>query len=425
MRPIYFAHGYREREAPLASYFGKLMGKIDFIPSLDPPSGDVNSAKLERHLRYTEGLVAVLTAREEGPSLHILYEISMAIRTRKPSLVFVEDTLPENILPPGALHCRFSARSYVRELRDHFHALEILRGYMGEKQLPRYRVSDRQRTCVLAGVNDLSSNLKKQTVKLLEKRGYKLLDVSSDDSPVPLPGNFHYNISDADLSISIVNSKSIMSVYALAVSQSMLVPTILLATNGYPLTQNIPEEYQRRLIYNDDIDKSLEIIDKQIELYEEDFLEIDSEGKAEKYADQLAGVSLQPGHYSQDIRTQIIQEVTMGDKYEAGQVGAQGPYAHAHDMTFNQIWNQAKGNIDLPNLSKELKSLREELQKSAKNAEDFAEIGAVADAEIEAQKGDGPKALSALAKVGKWTLGVAEKIGVGVATAAIKAACGF
>ncbi len=115
----------------------------------------------------------------------------------------------------------------------------------------------------------------------------------------------------------------------------------------------------------------------------------------------------------------------MGDRYEAGQVGAQGPHAHAHDMTFNQIWNQAKGNIDLPTLSKELKILREELQKSAKNAEEFAEIGAVANAEIEALKGDGPKALSALAKAGKWALNVAEKIGVGVATAAIKTACGF
>jgi hypothetical protein len=126
-----------------------------------------------------------------------------------------------------------------------------------------------------------------------------------------------------------------------------------------------------------------------------------SEGKAENYADQLAGVSLPPGHYSQDIRTQIIQEITMGDRYEAGQVGALGPYAHAHDMTFNQIWNQAKKNIDLSTLSKELKTLREELQKTAKEAEEFAEIGAVANAEMEAQRGDGPKALSALAKTGK------------------------
>ena len=120
-----------------------------------------------------------------------------------------------------------------------------------------------------------------------------------------------------------------------------------------------------------------------------------------------------------------IEEVTMGDRFEAGQVGAQGPNAHAHDMTFNQVWNQTKGGIDLPALSNELKILREELQKSAKSAEEFAEIGIIASAEIEAQNGDGPKALSALAKTGKWALNVAEKIGVGVASAAIKTACGL
>ena len=49
----------------------------------------------------------------------------------------------------------------------------------------------------------------------------------------------------------------------------------------------------------------------------------------------------------------------------------------------------------------------------------------VASAEIEAQKGDGPQTLSALAKAGKWALNVAEKIGIGVASAAIKTACGL
>jgi len=276
MRPLYFAHGYREREAPFSAYFSKLMGRLDFIPSLDPPSDDVNSAKLERHLRYTDGLVAVLTEREGGPFLHILYEISMAIRARKPGLVFVEDTLPEDILTRGVLQCRFSARSYVREIRDHFHALEMLKSYMGEQQLPRYRVSSRQRFSVLTGTDELS--------------------------PIPLPGHMHYEISDADLIISVVSSKDVLSTYALGVSQSALVPNILLAVSDYPIKPLIPEEYQRRIISNDDVDKSLKAIDSQIELYEEDFLEIDTEGKAEKYADQLAGISLVPGHCSQDPR---------------------------------------------------------------------------------------------------------------------------
>lgn len=76
MDPVYFAHGYREREAPFAAHFGSLMRSIGFLPSLDPPSDDVNAAKLERHLGYTTGGIAVISARPEGPSPHILFEIS-------------------------------------------------------------------------------------------------------------------------------------------------------------------------------------------------------------------------------------------------------------------------------------------------------------------------------------------------------------
>jgi hypothetical protein len=37
-----------------------------------------------------------------------------------------------------------------------------------------------------------------------------------------------------------------------------------------------------------------------------------------------------------------VQEQIMGDKYVVSQAGAVGPEAHAHDMTFNQIWNQVE-----------------------------------------------------------------------------------
>jgi len=49
-------------------------------------------------------------------------------------------------------------------------------------------------------------------------------------------------------------------------------------------------------------------------------------------------------------------------------------------------------------------------------------IVAVADVEEAAAKGDGPAALGYLKTAGKWTLGIAEKIGVAVAAEAIKRA---
>jgi hypothetical protein len=129
--------------------------------------------------------------------------------------------------------------------------------------------------------------------------------------------------------------------------------------------------------------------------------------------------------YNEEIHLHINNGEIMRDKYEGGQIGAQGPHAHAHDMKFDQIWFQNQGNIDLDSLANELCTLRNEMQKSAKNPEDYIQIGAIASAEIEAKKGNGPQALSSLKKVGKWGLNIAEKIGVDVATAAIKAACGL
>ncbi len=49
-------------------------------------------------------------------------------------------------------------------------------------------------------------------------------------------------------------------------------------------------------------------------------------------------------------------------------------------------------------------------------------IGAVASAQAAAQEGDGPTALSHLKTAGKWGLDVATRIGVNVASPAIKSA---
>jgi len=423
MHPIYFSHGYREREAPFAAYFSSLMAKVGFVPSLDPPSNDVNSAKLERHLSYTNGMVAVLSNRETGPSPHIIYEMSMGLRCNKPTLVFAEDSIPESLLPRKVIIKRFSERSYIRETTDHLYALERLSAYIGKSQLPRYRGEESQKSCIFLGDNILSSDVRNAVKSLLDHKGYMIKRVSPKSKTLPISGFDHSEIQHTNLAISVLTSKSPFNSYVLGALQTTLVPTITLSVGYYPLIEGVPEEYQRRVIQKND-QQDFDLIKSQIELFEEDFIEIDSSGKAEKYADKLAESPFQ-GQYTHAFRTNIIQEVTMGDKYEAGQVGAQGPNAHAHDMTFNQIWQQNKDKLDVAALSKELLALRNSMQSEATTAEHFAEIGAVASAEIEAEKGNGAKALEALSKAGKWSLGVAEKIGVNVATAALKSAIGI
>jgi uncharacterized protein YjbI with pentapeptide repeats len=108
-------------------------------------------------------------------------------------------------------------------------------------------------------------------------------------------------------------------------------------------------------------------------------------------------------------------------KYVVGQAGSVGDNAHAHNMTFQQAWNQS--NIDLTQLAEELTRLRAAMKQETQGTrEQDKAIVVVADAEEAAINGDGPTTLQHLKAVGTWALSVAEKIGVTVATEAIKRA---
>ena len=66
MSIVYFAHSYRGRDAGVVDFFARLIRSEGLTLSLDPPSDAVNSAKLQRHLNASDGLIAVLSRRPEG-----------------------------------------------------------------------------------------------------------------------------------------------------------------------------------------------------------------------------------------------------------------------------------------------------------------------------------------------------------------------
>ena len=72
-----------------------------------------------------------------------------------------------------------------------------------------------------------------------------------------------------------------------------------------------------------------------------------------------------------------------------------------------------------------MNTLRRYLRQEAVEPEHDVAIGAIANAEVAAKEGNGPKTLEWLGKAGKWTLDNAGKIGVEVATAALKIALGL
>ena len=110
-----------------------------------------------------------------------------------------------------------------------------------------------------------------------------------------------------------------------------------------------------------------------------------------------------------------------GDTYSiSGQAGAVGPGAHSHDNTFQQIRG---GGLDLPKLAEELERLRNAMKgETTGTREEDKAIGAVADAEEAATKDDGSAVFGYLKGAGIWGLKIAEKIGVSLATEALKKA---
>ena len=104
----------------------------------------------------------------------------------------------------------------------------------------------------------------------------------------------------------------------------------------------------------------------------------------------------------------------------AGSIVGDDNTLQARDINLHQLWNQAGSSIVLPALAEELGRLRAAMRQEASELEHDEALGAVASAEKAAKQSDGPRALEYLKAAGKWTLGIAEKIGTELAVAAMK-----
>jgi hypothetical protein len=131
------------------------------------------------------------------------------------------------------------------------------------------------------------------------------------------------------------------------------------------------------------------------------------------------------GSFVQGAGSDQDSEVVVGDQYTVGQAGAVGPLASAQNMTFQQVWHQASSDIDLVCLKSELGVLRAAMREKGGEPEHDIAVAEIASAEVAAKNGDGPSAISHLAKAGQWALDVAKSIGTTVAVAAIKASLGM
>ena len=426
MNLVYFSHSYREEDAAIVRYFARLLRSESLIPSLDPPSGAVNAAKLERHLNSSDGMVSILTRRTGGVSPHILFEISLCLKSRKPLIIFVEDVLSDELVPSRVLQRRFSRKSFLRQVRQHRHGLQIFKAYLGDSPPPRYQPSISRRSCLMIGLEVLSESAKRELPEIIESRGYSPTDITDLRRTSPDDLGIYECIACSDVALCCIDSRSPESQYLLGAIHAAFIPAITFTADAaYKFTAHVPQEYQPRILNSADSAGTRSVLDKEFDVYEQDFVELDNQDEVETYTALLVDVASSKGNYDEGVRNIFIKELIMRDQYKTGQAGAVGPGSQAHHINFNQIWNEAGSSLPLPTMAQELSKLREVLLQTAAEPEQYSAIGAIASAETEARKGNGAKMLEYLSTAGKWTLDTATKIGTTVAAAAIKESLGI
>lgn len=425
MRLVYFSHSYRKEDAAVVRYFGELIRSEGLLPVLDPPSESVNAARLQRHLRDSDGMVVILTRRDAGVSPHILFEATLCLQARKPLLVFVEDILSADRIPPRVLKSRFSRKWFFRQIRDHRQSVRLFRSYLGDDPPPRYQPTSTRQTCLAVGLSALGPKVRQATVEAIDGYGYNVVVDRLSDNVQDQSVQLSEHLACADLAVEVMDSDDPSDHYLMGAVRATFIPRISLTSDkDHQYDERIPLEYQPHVVSASDVGATTSVLGAQFDLYEQAFVELDTPEEVTLYVDLLLKAANPLGEYERSTRNLFIKELTVGDQYKVGQAGAVGPNALAHDMTFQQVWNESSAKLDLDTLASDLARLRLALKAEAESAEEDAAVGEIALAEVAAKRKDGPKALAHLKNAGRWALSVAEKIGVAVASAAIKTAMG-
>lgn len=314
MQLIYYSHSYRPADDSINEFFQELMVDEQLTPSLDPKSDRLNAAKPERHLRSTDAMVSVIPWRDPAPSEYIRWEVGLGLRARRPQLVFVEDTLPDDLVPSGLLQRRFSRRRLLREVRDHRHAINVLKGYIGKDPPPNYQPTAARRRCVVIGGSRLSRAQLNALMALLESLRYSTV-VLQRGQRLPDDLQIEQTLQRAALCISLAEGLAASEYYLLGVARAALTPTILLTQDpGHAYHPVIPREYQARFVANGDVDGLLRTITTEADVFEEDYLELTEDKQIKRYKQfQESLLRSQRDGYSQEARRQVFNFMGSGD----------------------------------------------------------------------------------------------------------------
>jgi hypothetical protein len=357
---IYFSHSYREEDVKITKYFSNLIENEKLTIRMDPPSGDFNAAKMVQNLGYCDGMIAVLTKRENGVSPYIQFEINQCIKARKPLLVFIEDTLPDDIIPVRIPQKRFSRHAYYYGAREHKHGVQILKGYFCEKGLPKYHTYSGRKKCLLVGISILPEDTRKVIQETVEDYGFFPLNIDTELSLLIENTTFYDTIASANLAVVYLHDDTDAHHY-LAMFEWASVPVIVF----YNKTSENFDKNLSGLKYSlcdfSDPDTCKEELLQQISLFEQEYLDLDSEEKIREYTESLIEYGSSKGVYPDDVRTIIIEHL---EQLNMANEGGRIQNIRANQIQYNNIWNNVKDNVDFDDLLQELHKIDDELSKS-------------------------------------------------------------
>lgn len=436
---IYYAHSYRTEDHLINEFFQELVVDEALTPSLDPQSDRLNAAKPERHLRSTDAMLVVLPQRDPAPSEYIRWEIGLGLRGRRPQLVFIEDTLPDDLVHPGILQRRFSRRRLLREVRDHRNAVRILKRYVGSDPPPTYHPTSLRRRCAVIGAGPLGRDSSEALLNYLEKNNYSVVVV---DAATRLPDQMaaEETIRRAAFCIALVEGLTPAEFYLLGAARASLVPTIAITLDpAYPYSAITPKEYQPRFVNRGDPADVIRVVEQEIAIFEEDYLELKEEWQVHRYRDYRDAVMRTRrgnGDYSHEVRDRafvVVQnaEIDMStNKVNVSQVvGPVNIQSRLDNVTQTvqqlQGWPDARKE-ELTNLLAELtKTLKDVANKRPDDAERVAKTAELVVAEATKTKPDKgflaitseglKKAAEAVSDIAPTVLAVAGKLAAFVA----------
>ena len=411
MHVVYFSHSYRPEDAEIVEHFGQMMRSEELLPSLDPPSKTYNAAKLERQMLGCDGMVVVLTDREGGVSQNIMFEIVMCLRSQKPLLVFVEDTLPSAIVPPRILQRRFSRRSYLREMREHLQAFNNFKFYLTDR--PRYQMGTTRRACLFVGFRELAAEVRREIVAFMDERSYdsRFLEDLSDEMAV------FDAMNSCRLSVRLVDDQHPYAHEVAGATRAACLPQIAVTSDPhYPFDSKVPIELQPLAIT--ELPELPDSLAEQLDIFEQDFIELRNGSQADAYRRFLLTRKSLDNSAEADARKVFFTWIN-----GPGAVGDGANVSVGSITYYEQIWEREKQEIgDLPKLAEELEKIEKAANEQHTEEAKPTFTSSIRDAVEASRAGNGPLMLKHLAKAGEGSLGFARVLGLELAAKAIAAA---